>query len=86
MFVSSPVIVADDANIEVSARRIMWGKLLNSGQTCVAPDYVLCTPDTQDKLIEACKRMIEEFYGQVSYTMYEPMCNLLILHSKVTIL
>ena len=60
------MIVADDANIEVSARRIMWGKLLNSGQTCVAPDYVLCTPDTQDKLVEACKRMIQEFYGQVS--------------------
>ena len=62
----SPVIVADDANIEVTARRIMWGKLLNAGQTCVAPDYVLSTKETQDRLIEACKRVINEFFGQVS--------------------
>ena len=40
----SPAFVADDADLEVAARRIAWGKFINAGQTCVAPDYVLATP------------------------------------------
>jgi aldehyde dehydrogenase (NAD+) len=47
----SPVIVASDADLEVAARRIAWGRLLNSGQTCVAPDYVLVEKTVQDKLV-----------------------------------
>lgn len=60
----SPCIVSDDANIEVAARRIIWGKCINAGQSCIAPDYVLCSLDTQERLVEACKRTIREFYGE----------------------
>lgn len=61
----SPCIVADDANIEVAARRIMWGKCINAGQSCVAPDYVVCTQNTQERLVEAFQGTIMQFYGQV---------------------
>ena len=61
----SPAIVADDANIEVAARRIIWAKGLNLGQTCIAPDYVICTPQVHDDLIDACKKTIQSFYGEV---------------------
>lgn len=47
----SPVIVAEDADIDVAAKRIAWIKLLNAGQTCVAPDYVLADVKVRDKLI-----------------------------------
>jgi aldehyde dehydrogenase (NAD+) len=60
----SPVLVADDANIEVAARRIMWGKCINAGQSCIAPDYVLCTEAIRDQLIETCKATLTEFYGE----------------------
>ena len=55
-----------DANIEVAANRIMWGKSLNAGQTCIAPDYILCQREKQEKLVLACKKAVTEFYGQVS--------------------
>lgn len=42
----------------------MWGKLSNAGQTCVAPDYVLCTKEVESKFVEAAKVVIEEFYGK----------------------
>lgn len=66
----SPVLVAPDANIEVAARRIMWGKCLNSGQTCIAPDYVLCPRNKKEQLIEACKKTVIEFFGEVSQCFY----------------
>jgi aldehyde dehydrogenase (NAD+) len=47
----SPVIVTKDADLEVAARRIVWGKILNSGQTCLAPDYVLVENPVKDRLI-----------------------------------
>ena len=55
----------DDANIAVAGRRIAWGKWMNSGQTCIAPDYVLCTPRNKEKLLEACKSATVEFFGKV---------------------
>src|SRR6266487_6449194 len=48
----SPVIVDDAANVEVAARRIAFGKFLNAGQTCIAPDYVLVADARQDELVE----------------------------------
>lgn len=54
----SPCIVDKDANVALSAKRIVWGKFLNCGQTCVAPDYVYCHEDIKDKLIEEIKRQI----------------------------
>ena len=48
----SPAIVHRSANLEVAGRRIAWGKFLNAGQTCIAPDYVLVDESVQDELIE----------------------------------
>jgi aldehyde dehydrogenase (NAD+) len=57
----SPVIVDDSANIEVTARRIAWGKWLNAGQTCVAPDYVLVSDARRDELVDAIAAAFETF-------------------------
>jgi aldehyde dehydrogenase (NAD+) len=59
----SPVIVADDADLDVAARRIAWGKFLNAGQTCVAPDYALVTRAVATPLVERLARSVAEFYG-----------------------
>lgn len=59
----SPVIVAADADIDVAARRIAWGKFVNAGQTCVAPDYVLVDEAVEDKLLGALLRTVHDFYG-----------------------
>ena len=57
----SPVIVAADADIDVAARRIAWVKLLNSGQTCIAPDYVLAEQSIADELIDKIVANVREF-------------------------
>ena len=43
----SPVFIGDDCNIDVATRRILWGKMINLGQTCIAPDYILCSKVTR---------------------------------------
>ncbi len=60
----SPCIVDETAKIALAARRIAWGKFLNVGQTCVAPDYVLCARRVRDKLVEELKKQIEKQYGR----------------------
>src|ERR1700694_3197899 len=57
----SPVIVAADADIDVTARRIAWVKLLNSGQTCIAPDYVLADHAIADQLVDKIVANLREF-------------------------
>lgn len=57
----SPVIVAADANVEVAARRIAFAKLLNSGQTCVAPDYILVDRSIRDGFVDKLTKAITEF-------------------------
>ncbi len=59
----SPCIVDETANLELAARRIIWGKFLNSGQTCVAPDYLLVHHSVKEKLLEKMKKYIRQFYG-----------------------
>ena len=59
----SPCIVDDTADIDRAAKRIVWGKFLNSGQTCVAPDYLLVHHTEKGKLICAMKKYIRMFYG-----------------------
>lgn len=59
----SPAIVLEDADLEVAARRIVWGKFLNAGQTCVAPDYVLAHHAIRQKLVLALGREVRHFYG-----------------------
>lgn len=60
----SPCIVDETASIEVAARRIIWGKCINAGQTCVAPDYLLVHEKVKDKLFKAMEKVVEEFYGE----------------------
>ena len=59
----SPVFVDGTGNMRSVARRIVWAKFINAGQTCVAPDYVLVTPDAQDRLQTALVAAIRELYG-----------------------
>jgi acyl-CoA reductase-like NAD-dependent aldehyde dehydrogenase len=59
----SPVVVTRNADIGVAARRIAWGKFLNAGQTCIAPDYVLVEREVHDKLVAGLRENIKAFYG-----------------------
>ncbi len=59
----SPVIIAQDANIKRAAQRVAWGKCLNSGQTCVGPDYVLAHEDVADEFVEELGRWLHAYYG-----------------------
>ena len=60
----SPCIVHKDAHIKHAAKRIAWGKFLNAGQTCVAPDYVYVHHKIKDRFIEEVKRAVKELYGE----------------------
>ncbi len=59
----SPAIVAADAKIDIAARRIAWGKFVNAGQTCVAPDHVLVEASVEREFLDAMTAAITEFYG-----------------------
>jgi aldehyde dehydrogenase (NAD+) len=59
----SPCIVDDDVDVAVAARRIAWGKWVNAGQTCVAPDYVLVKREREEELVDALSRSANAFYG-----------------------
>ena len=59
----SPCIVDASANIKLAAKRIVFGKYLNCGQTCVAPDYIICDAKIKDKLVSEIKNQIEKQYG-----------------------
>ncbi len=59
----SPCIVHKDADIKVAARRIAWGKFLNAGQTCTAPDYLLVHSDVKEALIEALAAEVLRSFG-----------------------
>ena len=59
----SPAVVIDGANLEVTARRIIWGKSINAGQTCIAPDHLLVEHKLFDSLISHLKTSINDFYG-----------------------
>jgi aldehyde dehydrogenase (NAD+) len=59
----SPCLIDRTANLDLAAKRIAWGKFLNAGQTCVAPDYVLVPSDLQDLFIEKITSHLKGFYG-----------------------
>jgi len=59
----SPCIVDTDINIEHTVRRITWGKFINAGQTCIAPDYLLVNKKIKKDLIDGLKKCLKEFYG-----------------------
>jgi aldehyde dehydrogenase (NAD+) len=60
----SPCIIDENVNIEVAARRITWGKFMNSGQTCIAPDYLLVHKNIKEDLLKYIKQSLQEFYGK----------------------
>lgn len=60
----SPTIIDDTANIKVAAERIAFGKFMNAGQTCIAPDYVLIDNKVKEKFLKAMQSTLNEFYGK----------------------
>ena len=60
----SPCIIDSNAKIRLTAKRIVFGKYLNCGQTCVAPDYILCHKDIKDEFVKEVKKQIEKQYGK----------------------
>ncbi|XP_047514061.1 aldehyde dehydrogenase, dimeric NADP-preferring isoform X3 [Pieris napi] len=60
----SPTYIDNTVDIEVTTKRILWGKFINAGQTCIAPDYVLCSREVQDKFVEYAKLILKEWYGE----------------------
>ncbi|CAL8365377.1 unnamed protein product [Lota lota] len=58
----SPCYIDKDCDIPLACRRVTWGKFTNCGQTCIAPDYVLCEPSIQDRVIDEMKKCLKEFY------------------------
>ncbi|CAM4564749.1 unnamed protein product [Lepidochelys olivacea] len=59
----NPCYVADESDMQNVANRLIWGRCFNAGQTCVAPDYVLCSAETQEKLLPALRHAITQFFG-----------------------
>ena len=59
----SPAIVMGDANLKLAAKRIVWGKFINAGQTCVAPDYVLLQESKRRKFLKYVVYYIKKLYG-----------------------
>lgn len=59
----SPCVVLPDADLLTTARRIVWGKFTNAGQTCIAPDYVLTDADTEKKLLPLLQQAVSEMFG-----------------------
>lgn len=60
----SPCIVDKDADIEIAARRIAWGKTLNAGQTCIAPDYLLIHRSRENEFVEAYRKALMRLHGR----------------------
>ena len=60
----SPCVIDKTANIKTTARRLAWGKTLNSGQTCIAPDYILIHKDVKDIFVEAFAEEVKRLHGE----------------------
>lgn len=58
-----PVYLDDEVDMDLAVKRIIWGKMLNLGQTCVAPDYILCSKHTEVRFVEIAKKVLLEFFG-----------------------
>ncbi|NXJ86355.1 AL3B1 dehydrogenase, partial [Trogon melanurus] len=59
----NPCYVSDACDVKNVAQRVAWGRFFNAGQTCVAPDYVLCSAATREKLVPALREAVAKFYG-----------------------
>uniref|UniRef100_A0A8C2TNB5 Aldehyde dehydrogenase n=1 Tax=Coturnix japonica TaxID=93934 RepID=A0A8C2TNB5_COTJA len=59
----NPCYVSDTCDVQNVARRVAWGRFFNAGQTCIAPDYILCSVEMQEKLMPALREAITEYFG-----------------------
>lgn len=91
----SPCLIDREAKIDCAARRIAWGKFLNAGQTCVAPDYLLVDKDVKKELLDALIKYIKHFFGEnpeecpdfpriVNDKHFERLCSLMQSGSIIT--
>ncbi|WEK70580.1 MAG: aldehyde dehydrogenase [Candidatus Chryseobacterium colombiense] len=71
----SPAIISKEANLEIAAKRIVWGKFLNAGQTCVAPDYLWVERTIQEEFLALLKKYIQEFKYQSGSNHYTKIIN-----------
>ncbi|VXB26471.1 MULTISPECIES: aldehyde dehydrogenase [Chryseobacterium] len=71
----SPAIITKDADLEVAAKRIVWGKFLNAGQTCVAPDYLLVEESIQEQFLEMLRKNIQQFKYEPQSEHYTKIIN-----------
>jgi aldehyde dehydrogenase (NAD+) len=71
----SPAIISKEANLEIAAKRIVWGKFLNAGQTCVAPDYILVEKSVQEPFLQLLKKYIGKFNYQADSENYTKIIN-----------
>ncbi len=67
----NPCIIDENCNLKLSAKRIVWGKFINAGQTCIAPDYILVSTKIKSKLVEALKDEIILAYGENPEQSYD---------------
>ncbi|KYQ50830.1 Fatty aldehyde dehydrogenase [Trachymyrmex zeteki] len=92
----SPVYIDNTVDISMAAKRILWGKCINVGQTCIAPDYMLCTLEVQKKFIEEAKKILHEWYSDnprespdlariISDKHYQRLVNYLSDKSKIAV-
>ncbi len=73
----SPVVIDDSANLKITAERVVWGKFLNAGQTCIAPDYVLIKKGKADEFFNYAKHFVNKFYGKaLANSPEENLCNI----------
>lgn len=70
----SPAVVLADADLTITARRLAWGRSLNAGQTCIAPDHVLVQPAVREPLVAALAAELERFYGSDPLTSPDLGC------------
>lgn len=59
----SPLYLDDTVNMDRAVKRILWGKFVNAGQTCIAPDYILCTKKVEELFVSKAKELLKEWYG-----------------------
>ncbi|AXT60762.1 aldehyde dehydrogenase [Aquimarina sp. AD10] len=71
----SPAIITKDVNIEMTAKRLVWGKFLNAGQTCIAPDYVMVESSIKETFLSAIKKQIEKADYNVDNHNYTQIIN-----------
>lgn len=72
----SPCYIDNTVDIAIAAKRILWGKFINNGQTCIAPDYLLCSKEIQTKFIAEAKRILDEWYGE-NYQQSPDLCRII---------